>query len=77
METANTFGCDLAAEVAGTFGCVCLRVSGTCMAPTIRPGDLVSAEPASVMEVSPGRVARPFNSSLRIKAYDGMILSEL
>jgi len=56
METANTIGCDLAAEVAGTFGSVCLRVSGTSMAPAIRPGDLVSAKPASVMDVSPGDI---------------------
>ena len=56
MDTANTVGCDLAADVAGTFGRVCLRVSGTSMAPTLRPGDLLSVEAASIMEVSLGEI---------------------
>jgi signal peptidase I len=56
METASNLGCDLATEVVGTFGAVYLRVSGTSMAPSIRPGDLVSVQPASVTEVSPGEI---------------------
>lgn len=56
MNTANTFGCDLVAAVANTSGHVCLRVSGASMAPAIRPGDLLTAEPASVTEVSPGDI---------------------
>ena len=56
MEATNALGCDLAAEVAGTFGRVCLRVSGTSMVPAIRPGDLVSVERASAAEIAPGEI---------------------
>lgn len=56
MGTANEPGCDLAAEVASTFGRVCLRVSGTSMAPAIRPGDLLFVERASMMEVLTGEI---------------------
>ena len=56
METANALGCDLAAEVAETFGRVCLRVSGTSMVPAIRPGDLVSVERARAGEIAPGEI---------------------
>lgn len=56
METANTLGCELAAEVAGTFGRLYLQVSGTSMAPTVRPGDLVSVEPTGLTEISRGEI---------------------
>jgi signal peptidase I len=56
VETANALGCDLAAEVAGRFGRVCLRVAGTSMAPAIRPDDLISVERTSVTEVSLGEI---------------------
>jgi len=56
VEAANALGCDLAAEVAGTFGRVCLRVSGTSMVPAIRPGDLISVERARAGEISPGEI---------------------
>jgi signal peptidase I len=56
VEAANALGCGLAAEVAGTFGHVCLRVSGTSMVPVLRPRDLISVEPASLSEVSAGEI---------------------
>lgn len=56
VEATNALTCDLAAEVAGTFGRVRLRVSGTSMVPAIRPGDLISVERVSVGDVSPGEV---------------------
>ena len=56
MEAVNTLGCDLVAEVAGSFGHVCLRVSGTSMVPAIRPGDLVSVERARAAEIAPGEI---------------------
>ena len=55
-ETTRALGCDLAAEVADTFGRVRLRVSGTSMAPAIRPGDLLSVEAAKLEQVSPGEI---------------------
>ncbi len=56
MEASNALRCDLAAEVAGTFGRVQLRVVGTSMVPSIRPGDLVSVERVRVGEISPGEI---------------------
>ena len=53
---AHAIGCELAAEVADSFGRVRLRVSGTSMAPAIRPGDLLSVEPADPAELSPGEI---------------------
>jgi signal peptidase I len=61
-ETTNALGCDLAAEVAGRFGRVRIRVLGTSMAPAILPGDVLSVERADVAQVSPGEIvvfARP------------------
>jgi signal peptidase I len=56
METVNTLRCDLAAEVAGRFGRVRLRVVGFSMVPAIHPGDFVSVQPAGVTEVFPGDI---------------------
>lgn len=56
MKAANACGCDLAAEVAATFGRVGLRVAGTSMVPAIRPGDLISVERISAKEVSVGEI---------------------
>jgi len=56
VKATNALGCDLAAEVAGAFGRVRLRVSGTSMVPAIRPGDLISVERAGVGEISPGEI---------------------
>jgi signal peptidase I len=53
---AHVLGCELAAEVADSFGRVRLRVAGTSMAPAIRPGDLLSVEPADPAELSPGEI---------------------
>lgn len=57
VEGTNVLGCDLAAEVADTFGRVCLRVSGTSMVPAIHPGDLISVQRAGVGEIAPGEIA--------------------
>ena len=56
VKTKNAIGCDLAAEVVGVFGSVRLRVSGTSMAPTLRPGELVSVKKTEVMEILPGEI---------------------
>jgi len=57
MEAANVIGCDLAAEVVGVFGSIRLRVSGTSMAPTLCPGELVSVEKTGIAEIFPGEIA--------------------
>ena len=56
MEAANAIGCDLAAEVVGVFGSVRLRVSGTSMAPTLCPGELVGVEKTRMTEILPGEI---------------------
>ena len=56
MGAANAIGCDLAAEVVGVFGSVRLRVSGTSMAPTLRPGELVGVEKTRMTEILPGEI---------------------
>jgi signal peptidase len=56
VEATQALGCDLAMDVARTFGSVRLRVSGTSMAPAMRPGDLLSVEAAGMGEVSPGDI---------------------
>jgi len=56
MEAANVIGCDLAAEVVGVFGSVRLRVSGTSMAPTLCPGELVAVEKTGIAETLPGEI---------------------
>lgn len=61
-DTTKALGCDLAAEVAGRFGSVRIRVLGTSMAPAILPGDVLSVERAEAAQVSPGEIvvfARP------------------
>jgi signal peptidase I len=61
-DTTKALGCDLAAEVAGRFGRVRIRVLGTSMAPAILPGDVLSVERADAAQVSPGEIvvfARP------------------
>lgn len=61
-DTTKALGCDLAAEVAGRFGSVRIRVLGTSMAPAILPGDVLSVEQADAAQVSPGEIvvfARP------------------
>ncbi len=55
-DTMHTTACELAAEVAGQFGRVRLRVSGTSMAPAIRPGDLLSVEAVALDQVARGEV---------------------
>lgn len=55
-EATRAAGCGLVAEVADSFGRVRLRVSGTSMAPGIRPGDLLSVERAKLKEISAGQV---------------------
>jgi len=56
VEAKNAIGCDLAAEIAGVFGSVRLRVSGTSMAPTLCPGELVSVEKTRMTEILPGEI---------------------
>lgn len=56
MEAAKAIGCDLAAEVVGVFGSVRLRVSGTSMAPTLCPGELVGVEKTRMTEILPGEI---------------------
>ncbi|MBZ5500719.1 MAG: S24 family peptidase [Acidobacteriia bacterium] len=48
--------CELAREVVRTFGQVRLRVSGTSMAPSILPGDLISVQRARWGEIAPGEI---------------------
>jgi signal peptidase I len=55
-DATRVLGCDLAAEVADSFGRVRLRVSGTSMAPAVRPGDLLSVEGAKLKKISEGQV---------------------
>jgi signal peptidase len=47
---------ELAVEVARTFGCLRLRVTGTSMMPAIRPGDLLSIGHVDIRETSPGEI---------------------
>jgi signal peptidase I len=56
VEAAYAIGCDLAAEVARTFGEIRLRVFGTSMTPSILPGDLISIRRAPLHEISIGEV---------------------
>ena len=56
VDATQATACDLAAEVACQFGRVHLRVSGTSMAPAIRPGDLLSVESVAVDQVCPGEI---------------------
>jgi signal peptidase I len=56
MEAADVVGCDLAAEVVGVFGRIRLRVSGTSMAPTLCPGELVIVENTRMTEILPGEI---------------------
>jgi signal peptidase I len=55
-DTTKALGCDLAAEVAGKFGRVRIRVLGTSMAPAILPGDVLSVVRADAAQVSPGEI---------------------
>jgi hypothetical protein len=57
LGKASTLGCELAGEVVSTFGEVRLRVLGTSMVPSIRPGDLISVQRASLSEISVGEIA--------------------
>jgi signal peptidase I len=56
VNATQATACELAAEVAGQFGCVRLRVSGTSMAPAVRPGDLLAVEKASLSQVETGEI---------------------
>lgn len=56
MGAAKAIGCELVAEVVGVFGSVRLRVSGTSMAPTLVPGELVGVEKTRMMEILPGEI---------------------
>lgn len=56
VEEKHALGCELAAEVAGAFGQLRLRVSGTSMAPVIRPGDVLSVEAAGLEQLSAGEI---------------------
>ena len=56
MEAANVIGCDLAAEIVGVFGRARLRVSGTSMAPTLCPDELVFVEKTGMAEILPGEI---------------------
>jgi signal peptidase I len=55
-EAMHAAGCGLVAEVADSFGRVRLRVSGTSMAPAIRPGDLLTVEGVRLKDISAGQV---------------------
>lgn len=56
VTAADGIGCDLASEVARTFGEIRLRVFGTSMAPSILPGDVLSIRRAEIGEISVGDV---------------------
>jgi signal peptidase I len=56
MENVNNPRCALAAEVAGRFGGVRLRVVGCSMAPAIHPGDLIYVQRIGVTGVLPGDI---------------------
>lgn len=56
VNASHATACDLAAEVADQFGGVRLRVSGTSMAPAVRPGDLLSVEATEPYQVCPGEI---------------------
>jgi signal peptidase I len=56
VEATQAAACQLAAEVAGQFGGVRLRVSGTSMTPAVRPGDVLAVEKASFSQVDTGEI---------------------
>ncbi|MGH9681443.1 MAG: hypothetical protein ACRD4Y_15965, partial [Candidatus Acidiferrales bacterium] len=56
VKAADGIGCDLASEVARTYGELRLRVFGTSMAPSLLPGDLISVRRAQISEISIGDV---------------------
>jgi signal peptidase I len=47
---------EMAAEVVRKFGRLRLRVTGTSMIPSVRPGDLLVIQRADLHEVSPGEI---------------------
>ncbi len=57
VNTTQATACDLAMEVASQFGSIRLRVSGTSMAPAVRPGDLLRVERTTAYEILPGEIA--------------------
>ncbi len=56
-KAATTLGCELAGEVVSRFGEVRLRVLGTSMVPSIRPGDLISVQRAAFSDIAAGEIA--------------------
>jgi len=52
-----TLKCELAGEVARTFGEVRLRVLGTSMVPSLHPGDFISIQPSGLSEIEQGDIA--------------------
>jgi signal peptidase I len=55
-KESDEIGCGLASEVARAFGEIRLRVSGTSMAPSILPGDVISIRRARTGEIFIGDV---------------------
>jgi len=56
MRVLNASECNLVSRAIRKFGRIRLRVSGTSMVPTMRPGNLVTIEAAGVKEISLGEV---------------------
>jgi signal peptidase I len=48
--------CDLAADVIREFGELRLKVTGTSMMPSVRPGDILTIRRSSAAELLPGRI---------------------
>jgi signal peptidase I len=48
--------CELVSDVVRKCGRVRLRVSGTSMVPTMRPGDTITVEKAAIREIAPGEI---------------------
>ncbi len=56
MGVSSISGCNLVSEAVRAVGRVRLRVSGTSMVPSMRPGDLITVERAGTAEIAPGEI---------------------
>ena len=56
LQPRSVLACELVADVARSFGEVCLRVTGASMIPAVWPGDVVTVRRCDVAELQPGQI---------------------
>jgi signal peptidase len=56
LQQYSELGCELVADVARSFGEVCLKVTGASMIPTIWPGDVIAVRRRDMAELHPGQI---------------------